>query len=81
MPLTPDLGQWVLVQGFAAMTLGGFGSLGGAVVGGMLLGIMQKLLGFYVGTVFIDITGYLVTILVLLLRPQRPVRPPSTVRV
>jgi branched-chain amino acid transport system permease protein len=70
VPLTPDLGEWTLVQAFAAMTLGGFGSLGGAVVGGLMLGIMEKLLGFYVNTVFIDITGYLITILVLLLRPQ-----------
>jgi len=69
-PLTPDLGQWTLVQGFAAMTLGGFGSLGGAVAGGILLGITEKLLGFYVNTVFIEITGYLVPILILLLRPQ-----------
>lgn len=70
VPLTPDLGEWTLVQGFAAMTLGGFGSLGGAVVGGLLLGILEKLLGFYVNTMFIDITGYLVTIIVLLVRPQ-----------
>jgi branched-chain amino acid transport system permease protein len=69
-PLTPELGQWTLVQGFAAMTLGGFGSLGGAVAGGIMLGIVEKLLGFYVSTVFIEITGYLVPILVLLLRPQ-----------
>jgi branched-chain amino acid transport system permease protein len=69
-PLTPDLGQWTLVQGFAAMTLGGFGSLGGAVAGGILLGITEKLLGFYVNTMFIEITGYLVPIFVLLLRPQ-----------
>jgi len=69
-PLTPDLGQWTLVQGFAAMTLGGFGSLGGAVAGGILLGVTEKLLGFYVNTVFIEITGYLVPILILLLRPQ-----------
>jgi len=70
VPLTPDMGQWVLIQGFAAMTLGGFGSLSGAVVGGVLVGVMQKILGFYVGTVFIDITAYLVTILVLLIRPS-----------
>ena len=69
-PLTPDLGQWTLVQGFAAMTLGGFGSLGGAVAGGILLGLTEKLLGFYVNTMFIEITGYLVPILVLMLRPQ-----------
>jgi branched-chain amino acid transport system permease protein len=80
-PLTPDLGQWTLVQGFAAMTLGGFGSLGGAVVGGILLGIIQKLLGFYLNTVFIEITGYLVPIIVLLLRPQGLFGRRATIRV
>jgi len=70
VPLTPDIAVSVLLRGFAAMTLGGFGSLGGAVVGGLLLGVMEKLLGFYVSTVFIDITAYLVTILVLLIRPR-----------
>lgn len=68
--LTPDMGVWTLVRGFAAMTLGGFGSLYGAVVGGLLLGIMEKVLGFYVSTSFIDITAYVVTIAVLLIRPQ-----------
>lgn len=68
--LTPDMGTWTLVRGFAAMTLGGFGSLHGAVIGGLLLGIMEKLLGFYVSTAFIDITAYVVTIVVLLVRPQ-----------
>jgi len=70
VPLTPDMGVWTLVRGFAAMTLGGFGSLHGAVIGGLLLGLMEKLLGFYASTVFIDISAYLVTILVLLIRPQ-----------
>lgn len=70
VPLTPDIAVSVLLRGFAAMTLGGFGSLGGAVVGGLILGVMEKVLGFYVSTVFIDITAYLVTILVLLIRPR-----------
>ena len=70
VPLTPDIGVATLVRGFSAMTLGGFGSLHGAVIGGLLLGIMEKVLGFYVSTAFIDITAYLVTILVLLIRPK-----------
>lgn len=70
VPLSPDMGVWTLLRGFAAMTLGGFGSLHGAVVGGLILGVMEKLLGFYVSTVFIDISAYLVTILVLLIRPS-----------
>jgi len=68
--VTPDMGVWTLVRGFAAMTLGGFGSLHGAVIGGLLLGVLEKLLGFYVSTAFIDVTAYVVTILVLLVRPR-----------
>lgn len=67
--LYPDMGASVLIKGFAAMTLGGFGSLAGAVLGGLLLGVMEQLAGAYLGSVLIDITGYLVIILVLLVRP------------
>jgi branched-chain amino acid transport system permease protein len=68
--LYPDMGVWVLVRGFAAMTLGGFGTLHGAVVGGQALGVMELVLGAYVSTAFIDISAYLVVIAVLLLRPD-----------
>src|SRR5215831_18685840 len=68
--LYPDMGVWVLVRGFAAMTLGGFGSLPGAVVGGVILGVMELVLGAYLSTAFIDISAYVVVIAVLLLRPD-----------
>lgn len=68
--LYPDMGVWVLVRGFAAMTLGGFGTLHGAVVGGLVLGVVELMLGAYVSTAFIDISAYVVVIAVLLLRPD-----------
>lgn len=68
--LHPGLGAIFLIKGFAAMTLGGFGSLGGAVVGGLLLGVAEQWVGGYVSTKMIDITAYLVIILVLALRPN-----------
>ena len=67
--LHPDLGATFLIRGFAAMTLGGFGSLGGAVVGGLLLGVAEQNLGFYVNSALIDITAYLVIVAVLVIRP------------
>ena len=79
--VSPDMGVWTLVRGFAAMTLGGFGSLHGAVIGGLVLGVLEKLLGFYVSTAFIDITAYLVTILVLLIRPRGLFGQHATLRV
>jgi len=68
--LYPDMGVWILVRGFAAMTLGGFGSLHGAVLGGLILGVMELVLGAYLSTAFIDISAYVIVIVVLLLRPD-----------
>jgi branched-chain amino acid transport system permease protein len=68
--LHPGLGASFLIKGFAAMTLGGFGSFGGAVLGGLILGVAEQLVGGYVSTKLIDITAYLVIILVLALRPN-----------
>ena len=67
--LHPDLGAAFLIRGFAAMTLGGFGSLWGAVVGGLLLGLAEQYLGAYVNSALIDITAYLVIVTVLVIRP------------
>jgi branched-chain amino acid transport system permease protein len=52
------------------MTLGGFGSLPGCVVGAIALGMSEQLLGAYVSTKLIDITAYLVIVLVLVARPS-----------
>jgi branched-chain amino acid transport system permease protein len=79
--LYPDLGANFLIRGFAAMTLGGFGSLWGAVVGGLLLGVSEQLLGGYVSTKLIDIAAYLVIIAVLVLRPIGLFGRAATVRV
>ena len=68
--LHPDLGAGFLIRGFAAMTLGGFGSLGGAVVGGIILGLSEQYAGAYINSSLIDITPYLVIIVVLIVRPS-----------
>ena len=67
--LHPDLGASFLIRGFAAMTLGGFGSLGGAVLGGLLLGVAEQVFGAYLNSALIDITAYLVIVAVLVIRP------------
>jgi len=66
----PDMGSNMLIRAFAAMTLGGFGSLPGAVLGGLSIGILENLAGGYLSSSLVDITSYLVIIAVLLLRPQ-----------
>ena len=68
--LHPDLGASFLIKGFAAMTLGGFGSLGGAVLGGILLGLAEQYAGAYIDSALIEITAYVVIVLVLFIRPH-----------
>jgi branched-chain amino acid transport system permease protein len=67
--LYPDMGAATLLKAFAAMTLGGFGNLGGAVLGGIVLGISEQLCGGYISTSFMDIFPYLVILAILLVYP------------
>lgn len=68
--LYPDMGGQTLIKAFAALTLGGFGNLWGAVAGGLAMGVLEQLAGGYVSTALIDIFAYLVIIAVLIVRPQ-----------
>jgi len=67
--LTPDIGL-IAIKGFAAAVLGGFASLPGAVVGGILLGIIEALAGYYVSSAMKDIVSYAVLIGVIVLLPS-----------
>lgn len=79
--LYPDMAAFSLIRGFAAMTLGGFGSFPGAVLGGFLLGVMELLVGGYVGSDYVEITPYVAIIVVLLIRPVGLLGRVSRVRV
>ncbi len=66
-----DLSLWLVVlKALAAIVLGGFGSLPGAVLGGVLIGLVEQYAGVYLPHGFKDIAAYLVLIAVLLLRPR-----------
>ena len=67
--LSPNMMFATLMFAFAAAVLGGLQSLPGAIVGGLLLGIIQNMAGTYIGSE-IDITAaFFVIVLVLLVRP------------
>ncbi|TAM88778.1 MAG: branched-chain amino acid ABC transporter permease [Candidimonas sp.] len=71
-PLTqlyPDMGRNLLIMAFASMALGGFGNLWGAILGGLLVGILQNVAGAYVNTALIEIIPHLIIIIVLVVRP------------
>lgn len=67
--ITPMFGMWATFKGLIAMMLGGLGSLPGAVVGGLLLGVVEANAQWYFGPQVRDLVAYLLLFLILVLRP------------
>ena len=58
------------LKAFPAAVLGGFGSVPGAIAGGLIIGIVEALAGFYLPEGFKDVAAYVVLLAVLIVRPQ-----------
>jgi len=58
------------LKAFPAAVLGGFGSIPGAVVGGLIIGIIETLAGFYLPPGFKNVAAYVILLIVLVVRPQ-----------
>ncbi|MHB1042977.1 MAG: branched-chain amino acid ABC transporter permease [Eubacteriales bacterium] len=69
-PVFPYIGSHFVVICFVIVVLGGLGSLPGALVGGIIVGVTESLCGFYINPGWKDIVPFLVLILFLLIRPQ-----------
>ena len=67
--VSPQMG-FIGIKAFAAAVIGGFGSLPGALVGGLIIGSSEQLAGTYLPTGFQEISAYGIMFLVLTLRPQ-----------
>jgi branched-chain amino acid transport system permease protein len=59
----------VVINGFIAAVLGGFGSMPGAVVGGMLLGVIENLAPLYLPSSIKHSVPFILLIVILLIRP------------
>jgi branched-chain amino acid transport system permease protein len=58
------------LKAFPAAVVGGFGSLPGAIVGGLVIGLVESLSGFFLPEGFKDIAAYVVVLLMLMVRPN-----------
>jgi branched-chain amino acid transport system permease protein len=66
----PALAQAFTLQAFIIVIVGGLGSMGGALVGGVLIGVSEALAGFYFEPSMKSMFSFGLLILVLVLRPQ-----------
>jgi branched-chain amino acid transport system permease protein len=59
-----------MLLGFAAAVLGGFGSIGGVVAGGVAIGLVEQLLGGYILIDYKHIFPFVLMLAVIAVRPQ-----------
>jgi branched-chain amino acid transport system permease protein len=58
------------LKAFPAAVVGGFGSLPGAIVGGLVIGLVEAFAGFYLPEGFKDIAAYVVVLVMLVVKPN-----------
>jgi branched-chain amino acid transport system permease protein len=68
--LNNTMGMTSGAKAFAAIVIGGFGSVPGAIIGGLIVGLVEAFGGAYISTTYQLVLIYIVLVLVLMVRPQ-----------
>ncbi len=58
------------LKAFPAAVVGGFGSLPGAIVGGLIIGVVESMSGFFLPEGFKDVAAYVVVLVMLMIKPN-----------
>jgi branched-chain amino acid transport system permease protein len=66
----PYVGAYPTIKAFAIVILGGFGSIPGAIIGGLLYGIAENTAVFFLGGIWQDAIAFAMLIAVLIIRPN-----------
>ena len=67
--VTPYFGLWATIKGLIAMIIGGMGSIPGAIVGGLLLGVTELQADWFLGAEFRELAAYFLLFAFLIFRP------------
>ncbi len=70
LPISPTSGETLAIVAFVTVSLGGFGSVLGALVAGLLIGVVESLSAYMIGPVYKEVIVYTLFVLVLWFRPQ-----------
>lgn len=68
--VSASVGMLISLKAFAAAVIGGFGNLTGAAIAAVMLGVVENLVGTYIGADSKDLVAFALMILFLLVRPQ-----------
>ncbi len=68
--VSPVMGHIVIMKAFVIIILGGMGSIPGAIIGGMIIGMAEALGGFYISDVYKDVIAFGLLVVILSIRPQ-----------
>ena len=68
--IVPTVGETLAIVAFVTVSLGGFGSVPGALVAGLLIGVIESLSAYLIGAVYQDIVVYTLFLGFLWFRPQ-----------
>ncbi len=69
-PISATVGESLALVAFVVVTLGGFGSVPGAMLAGLLVGLIESLSAYYFGPVYQDVLVYGLFVLILWVRPR-----------
>ncbi len=68
--VSTGMGGTIALKAFSSTVIGGFGDVKGAIVGGLLLGVVEAFAGAYISVPYKDAFGFLLLFFFLLVRPQ-----------
>jgi branched-chain amino acid transport system permease protein len=68
--LSYDIGVMLGLKGFAAAVLGGYGNSLGAILGGMLLGVLESVGAGMISSTYKDVMAFSILVLVLFVKPS-----------
>jgi branched-chain amino acid transport system permease protein len=60
----------MMLKGFAVIIIGGLGDIGGALIAGLMLGVLEALTAGYLASSLKDAVGFILLVLTLWLRPD-----------
>lgn len=66
----PSMGFMAGLKAFAAAVLGGIGSLPGALLGGLIVGVSESMAAAFLGSTYRDSVAFIILIIVLIVRPH-----------